>query len=163
MSIQHSLPTLAYFPSSSHGWSPRCVRQQLLRPLVQLRTLVETLRRLGPGFHPHLPGFKHQFLAKALGATMWFFIFYRARCVTLECMLITPDDLPFVDRQDGAKLLVRPIPFLCTSLAHLCSVGIKPPMGVSWTRPPRRTWSHTPLDLFFCICAPSNKTSYQIH
>ncbi|KAF8637973.1 hypothetical protein AX16_010605 [Volvariella volvacea WC 439] len=40
----------------------------------------------GPGFHPHLPGFKHTFLAKALGATMWFFIFYRAR-------------------QDGAKLL----------------------------------------------------------
>ncbi|KAI0063574.1 hypothetical protein BV25DRAFT_1915075 [Artomyces pyxidatus] len=38
------------------------------------------------GFHPHLPGFRHQFLAKALGATMWFFIFYRAR-------------------QDGAKLL----------------------------------------------------------
>ncbi|KAI0311958.1 hypothetical protein OF83DRAFT_1148476 [Amylostereum chailletii] len=40
----------------------------------------------GAGFHPHLPGFKHQFLAKALGASMWFFIFYRAR-------------------QDGAKLL----------------------------------------------------------
>ncbi|ETW80631.1 hypothetical protein HETIRDRAFT_45277, partial [Heterobasidion irregulare TC 32-1] len=40
----------------------------------------------GPGFHPHLPGFKHKFLAKALGASMWFFIFYRAR-------------------QDGAKLL----------------------------------------------------------
>ncbi|KAF9793241.1 hypothetical protein BJ322DRAFT_1033608 [Thelephora terrestris] len=40
----------------------------------------------GPGFNPHLPGFRHQFLAKALGATMWFFIFYRAR-------------------QDGAKLL----------------------------------------------------------
>jgi len=38
---------------------------------------------VGPGFHPHLPGFRHQFLAKALGATMWFFIFYRARCVTL--------------------------------------------------------------------------------
>ncbi|KAI0036879.1 hypothetical protein K488DRAFT_81623 [Vararia minispora EC-137] len=31
------------------------------------------------GFHPHLPGFKHQFLAKALGATLWFWIFYRAR------------------------------------------------------------------------------------
>ncbi|KAK0195447.1 hypothetical protein F5146DRAFT_287742 [Armillaria mellea] len=31
------------------------------------------------GFNPHLPGFKHNFLAKALGATMWFFIFYRAR------------------------------------------------------------------------------------
>ncbi|KAF9012456.1 hypothetical protein BDQ17DRAFT_1271603 [Cyathus striatus] len=38
------------------------------------------------GFHPHLPGAKHTFLAKALGATMWFFIFYRAR-------------------KDGAKLL----------------------------------------------------------
>jgi hypothetical protein len=37
----------------------------------------------GSGFHPHLPGFKHQFLAKALGATMWFFIFYRARFVLL--------------------------------------------------------------------------------
>ncbi|KAK0485835.1 hypothetical protein IW261DRAFT_1330062, partial [Armillaria novae-zelandiae] len=34
------------------------------------------------GFNPHLPGFKHNFLAKALGATMWFFIFYRARCVS---------------------------------------------------------------------------------
>ncbi|KAG5729605.1 hypothetical protein E4T56_gene14261, partial [Termitomyces sp. T112] len=32
-----------------------------------------------PGFHPHLPGFKATFLAKGLGAAMWFFIFYRAR------------------------------------------------------------------------------------
>ncbi|TFK73953.1 hypothetical protein BDN72DRAFT_893420 [Pluteus cervinus] len=32
-----------------------------------------------PGFNPHLPGFKHTFLAKALGASMWFFIFYRLR------------------------------------------------------------------------------------
>ncbi|CCM06208.1 uncharacterized protein FIBRA_08452 [Fibroporia radiculosa] len=39
-----------------------------------------------PGFHPHLPGYKHKFLATALGATMWFWIFYRAR-------------------KDGAKLL----------------------------------------------------------
>ncbi|KZT67174.1 hypothetical protein DAEQUDRAFT_729413 [Daedalea quercina L-15889] len=39
-----------------------------------------------PGFHPHLPGFKYKFLATGLGATMWFFIFYRAR-------------------KDGAKLL----------------------------------------------------------
>ncbi|EDR08800.1 uncharacterized protein LACBIDRAFT_249375, partial [Laccaria bicolor S238N-H82] len=40
----------------------------------------------GPGFHPHLPGAGYNFLAKALGASMWFFIFYRAR-------------------QDGGKLL----------------------------------------------------------
>ncbi|OAX44106.1 hypothetical protein K503DRAFT_795717 [Rhizopogon vinicolor AM-OR11-026] len=40
------------------------------------------------GFNPHLPGFRYQFLAKALGATMWFFIFYRAR-------------------EDGPKLLGR--------------------------------------------------------
>ena len=33
----------------------------------------------GAGFHPHLPGFKYNLLAKGLGATMWFFIFYRAR------------------------------------------------------------------------------------
>ncbi|EAU91482.1 hypothetical protein CC1G_01971 [Coprinopsis cinerea okayama7 len=39
-----------------------------------------------PGFHPHLPGKGYTFLGTALGATMWFFIFYRAR-------------------QDGAKLL----------------------------------------------------------
>ncbi|KZP34178.1 hypothetical protein FIBSPDRAFT_1035268 [Athelia psychrophila] len=38
------------------------------------------------GFHPHLPGFRYQFLSKAIGASMWFFIFYRAR-------------------QDGSKLL----------------------------------------------------------
>ncbi|CDO69401.1 hypothetical protein BN946_scf184270.g4 [Trametes cinnabarina] len=40
----------------------------------------------GSGFNPHLPGFKHKFLATTLGATMWFFIFWRAR-------------------KDGAKLL----------------------------------------------------------
>ncbi|KZS98187.1 hypothetical protein SISNIDRAFT_480961 [Sistotremastrum niveocremeum HHB9708] len=40
----------------------------------------------GAGFHPHMPPWTHRFLGKALGATMWFFIFYRAR-------------------QDGAKLL----------------------------------------------------------
>ncbi|KIO28089.1 hypothetical protein M407DRAFT_40023, partial [Tulasnella calospora MUT 4182] len=39
-----------------------------------------------PGFHPHGPSRFHSFLAKGLGATMWFFIFYRAR-------------------QDGPKLL----------------------------------------------------------
>ncbi|KAG2353675.1 hypothetical protein BDR07DRAFT_1471099 [Suillus spraguei] len=40
------------------------------------------------GFNPHLPGFRYQFLSKALGATMWFFILYRAR-------------------EDGPKLLGR--------------------------------------------------------
>ncbi|KAJ2931287.1 hypothetical protein H1R20_g5783, partial [Candolleomyces eurysporus] len=38
------------------------------------------------GFQPHLPGARYNFLAKFVGASMWFFIFYRAR-------------------QDGAKLL----------------------------------------------------------
>ena len=66
---------------------------------------------LGPGFNPHLPGFRHQFLAKALGATMWFFIFYRARCVTPEYTSIMSDNPPAVHRQDGAKLLVRLITF----------------------------------------------------
>ncbi|KAG2750306.1 hypothetical protein CY34DRAFT_801990 [Suillus luteus UH-Slu-Lm8-n1] len=31
------------------------------------------------GFNPHLPGLRYQILAKALGATMWFFMLYRAR------------------------------------------------------------------------------------
>ncbi|KAH9855241.1 hypothetical protein C2E23DRAFT_612073 [Lenzites betulinus] len=46
----------------------------------------------GTGFNPHLPGFKHKFLATTLGATMWFFIFYRARCVcsaTIQTALLT--------------------------------------------------------------------------
>lgn len=34
---------------------------------------------LAGGFHPHLPGMRYTMLAKGLGATMWFFIFYRAR------------------------------------------------------------------------------------
>ncbi|TCD63040.1 hypothetical protein EIP91_006053 [Steccherinum ochraceum] len=33
----------------------------------------------GPGFHPHLPGMGYKILSTTLGATMWFFIFYRAR------------------------------------------------------------------------------------
>lgn len=44
----------------------------------------------GTGFHPHLPGFKYKFLSTTLGATMWFFIFYRARYVLIfwSCCLI---------------------------------------------------------------------------
>jgi hypothetical protein len=33
----------------------------------------------GLGFHPHLPGFTHRFVGKALGATMWFWMMYRAK------------------------------------------------------------------------------------
>ena len=73
--------------------------------------LTESVDFLGPGFNPHLPGFRHQFLAKALGATMWFFIFYRARYVALGYALILSDNPPAAHRQDGAKLLVRPITF----------------------------------------------------
>lgn len=32
-----------------------------------------------PGFNPRLPGLKINFIAKGLGAAMWFFIFYRMR------------------------------------------------------------------------------------
>ncbi|KAI0702970.1 hypothetical protein C8T65DRAFT_611860 [Cerioporus squamosus] len=58
----------------------------------------------GPGFHPHLPGFTHKFLATTLGATMWFFIFYRARYVH---PLVHHLEWPFIIccRKDGAKLL----------------------------------------------------------
>lgn len=31
------------------------------------------------GFHPYQPAFKHRWGAKLLGATMWFWIFYRMK------------------------------------------------------------------------------------
>ncbi|WFD41327.1 uncharacterized protein MJAP1_004324 [Malassezia japonica] len=31
------------------------------------------------GFHPHKPAFHHRWTAKLLGATMWFWIFYRMK------------------------------------------------------------------------------------
>ncbi|CAD6892476.1 unnamed protein product [Tilletia controversa] len=31
------------------------------------------------GFHPHQPSALHRYSAKILGASMWFFIFYRAK------------------------------------------------------------------------------------
>ena len=43
--------------------------------------------RATPGFAPHAPAIKHRYGAKLLGATMWFWILYRAK-------------------QDGAVLLV---------------------------------------------------------
>ena len=60
---------------------------------------------LGSGFNPHLPGFKHRFLATTLGATMWFFIFYRARYVSLHPSVSC--SAHYRHRKDGAKLLVR--------------------------------------------------------
>ncbi|KAJ8588496.1 hypothetical protein M405DRAFT_250264 [Rhizopogon salebrosus TDB-379] len=62
------------------------------------------------GFNPHLPGFRYQFLAKTLGATMWFFIFYRAR-------------------EDGPKLLVFSLFFSDCYLVPLtqCLQGLRHP------------------------------------
>ncbi|KAI5889575.1 uncharacterized protein SCHCODRAFT_02670553 [Schizophyllum commune H4-8] len=37
-----------------------------------------------PGFHPHLPGAGHRWLGKLIGASMWFFMFYRIRCVLYQ-------------------------------------------------------------------------------
>ncbi|KAI8968926.1 hypothetical protein BDF20DRAFT_907794 [Mycotypha africana] len=33
----------------------------------------------GFGFHPHMASFTHRFVGKALGATMWFWMMYRAK------------------------------------------------------------------------------------
>jgi hypothetical protein len=33
----------------------------------------------GLGFHPHFAGFTHRFVGKALGASMWFWMMYRAK------------------------------------------------------------------------------------
>lgn len=66
-------------PSSTliHGWGPSSVSPYALR--LRVTELKEP--DAAGGFHPHLPGFKHKFLGTALGATMWFFMFYRMRFV----------------------------------------------------------------------------------
>jgi hypothetical protein len=90
----------------------------------------------GSGFHPHLPGFKHKFLAKALGASMWFFIFYRARFVFFFLLHFLIYALFF--REDGPKLLVR-CHFVSRTKPILHCTGFKAPMGgtctwASWRR-----------------------------
>ncbi|KAF8532510.1 hypothetical protein JB92DRAFT_2687744, partial [Gautieria morchelliformis] len=59
-------------------------------------------------FAPHLPGLRYKLLSKALGATMWFFIFYRARFVESVFMLVYGIMLRhcFDCSEDGSKLLV---------------------------------------------------------
>lgn len=49
----------------------------------QSRAEHESLTDCLSGFNPHAPSLMHRFLAKGLGASMWFFIFYRARYVAL--------------------------------------------------------------------------------
>ncbi|KAH8550676.1 hypothetical protein BGW37DRAFT_427447 [Umbelopsis sp. PMI_123] len=34
---------------------------------------------MAAGFHPHLAGAWHRYTAKALGASMWFWMMYRAK------------------------------------------------------------------------------------
>lgn len=50
--------------------------------------ITEMAGAAGLGFHPHFAGFWHRFAGKTLGATMWFWMMYRAK-------------------QDGPVLLVK--------------------------------------------------------
>ncbi|KAJ7703055.1 hypothetical protein B0H17DRAFT_922353, partial [Mycena rosella] len=62
-----------------------------------------------PGFHPHLPGRGYTLLAKGVGATMWFFIFYRLRyCLSRPSTCSQLTHTHFVLRKDGGKLMVCP-------------------------------------------------------
>lgn len=65
--------------SSYHGRSTRYATHAFYSfdPSIDL----EDYSASSSGFHPHLPGLKYKILSTTLGATMWFFIFYRARCV----------------------------------------------------------------------------------
>lgn len=53
------------------------------------------------GFHPHRPAFKHRWGAKLLGATMWFFIFYRAK-QDGPVLLVSTRRATEVDHWDGS-------------------------------------------------------------
>lgn len=55
---------------------------------------------LAPGFHPHLPGRRYTLLAKGVGATMWFFIFYRLRSVYSSPLLLGTYILPQTRRRE---------------------------------------------------------------
>ena len=57
-----------------------------------------------PGFHPHPPALRYRVLSQLLGASMWFFIFYRAKCVII--LYISHICWWDLFRQDGPKLLV---------------------------------------------------------
>lgn len=166
--IQPLSPLLPFVSALTPPWLVITVRSTLVLQTFGLWScwLTEWTRFLGPGFHPHLPGFRHQFLAKALGATMWFFIFYRARCVTVRCILIKSDIPTHFAQARRREALGMSFTFRTFRLAHLCSVGIKSPMGGPWTRPPRRARSRTPLDPFLlhmctirCVTLP-NKAPY---
>jgi len=108
----------------------------------------------GSGFHPHLPGFKHKFLAKALGATMWFFIFYRARFVLL-LFLLRPFKLRPFFREDGPKLLVR-YRFVARTKPIAYYTGFEAPVGgactwASWRRSIASLIFAVPPSLHHCI------------
>jgi hypothetical protein len=128
--LLHSISELVH-----HGRSSRCVLPPLFKLSARLCRLAERQKFLGPGFNPHLPGFRHQFLAKALGATMWFFIFYRARCVTWSeiCLCLTIH--PLCAGKTARNFWYDPSDFLSRWSAHLRSVGIKSPVGGPRTWP----------------------------
>lgn len=43
------------------------------------RLLLSSYKLMAAGFHPHLAGAWHRYGAKALGASMWFWMMYRAK------------------------------------------------------------------------------------
>lgn len=67
-------------------------------------------------FHPHQPAFKHRWGAKLLGATMWFWIFYRAR-QDGPVLLVS-----FGLRSAGFSLFVR-------ASAAKCEIGSRRPVS----------------------------------
>ncbi|KAL1673426.1 hypothetical protein EV122DRAFT_294191 [Schizophyllum commune] len=68
----------------STGWETSSGCSRIARRIV---SVVEhglkhaTDAETAPGFHPHLPGVGHRWLGKLIGGSMWFFMFYRIRCV----------------------------------------------------------------------------------
>lgn len=84
---------------------------------------------------------------------MWFFIFYRARCVYRVCVLLCSSNwTPCGDRQDGAKLLVRftmSWPYHSSDSDYGCAYDVGcTPMGGAWSW----TWTWRGVSSLIVVC-----------
>ncbi|KAJ7217912.1 hypothetical protein GGX14DRAFT_356977, partial [Mycena pura] len=85
------------------------------------------------GFNPHLPGRGYSLLAKGIGATMWFFIFYRLRYI-FPCPFSSPRLTPVRSDKTAVNSWYARVD-LCAA-RDLTASGSSSFPGPSWRPPP---------------------------